>query len=164
MASLNNGEEGSVDRALFTKPDLRTTRRNFVAGASVLAGALLGTAVAGKTARADPSDTGCLNSDNQPFKCPPRDPVNCFLSGTRIATPDREVEIDRLRIGDLVMSISGEPRPVKWIGRRRLTRAPSETWNRDVAPVKVARFALDDQTPTRICIYPQHTRSIFMGC
>jgi hypothetical protein len=142
MGSADNREQGSVDRALFYKPDWKMSRRNFVAGVSVLAGAIVGAVAVGKTARADPSDTGCDSSNITPFKC-----TNCFLSGTRIATPDKELEIDKLRIGDLVASGSGGPRPIKWIGRRRVVRAPCESWDPDVAPVRIARFALDGQTP-----------------
>ena len=45
------------------------------------------------------------------------------------------------------MTSSGKPKPIKWIGRNHYTRAPSEAWHPDVAPVKVARFALDGRTP-----------------
>ena len=78
----------------------------------------------------------------------PAEPTHhCFISGTRIATPDKEVAIDELRIGDLVMTSSGKPKPIKWIGRNHYTRAPSEAWHPNVAPVKVASFALDGRMP-----------------
>ena len=87
---------------------------------------------------------------------------NCFLSGTRIATPDEEVAIDELRIGDLVMTSSGKPKPIKWIGRNHYTRAPSEAWHPDVAPVKVARFALDGRTPhTDLYLSPAHALYLY---
>ena len=119
--------------------NLKTSRRNFIAGTSTLGLALMGP-LKSKVAKAQDLP-GCDPSGQTPQKC------ECFLEGTRIATPKNEVEIEKLRIGDLVMSASGEPKPIKWIGRIRFTRALGQTWSPDVAPVKIARFALDDNTP-----------------
>jgi hypothetical protein len=146
-----------TDYSLLAKPDLRTSRRNFLAAASTLAtaGVLwagLGTSPATAKDKPHPDnnglDQGC-DQPGDPKKCDDfEDPEhNCFLSGTRIATPDREVAIDELRIGDLVMTVSRKPKPIKWIGRNHYTREPSEAWDRKLAPVKVARFALDGRTP-----------------
>jgi hypothetical protein len=41
----------------------------------------------------------------------------CFAEGSRIATPDGEVEVERLAVGDLVTTLTG-PRPVVWLGQR----------------------------------------------
>lgn len=129
----------------FAKPNLNTSRRNFIAGASVLAGALVATAVSGKRALAAPP--GCdLGSDAVETHNPN---CHCFLAGTRIATPNGEVEIEKLRIGDVVMTVSGEPKPIKWIGRNHYKRAVCESRGQDIAPIKVSRFALDDRTPCR---------------
>jgi hypothetical protein len=149
MASKDNKDIQGTDYSHLAKPDLMTSRRNFIAAASTLAsaGILLGVGLAASPARAQGANDGlfpgCSPSGGSPSKC---DEHHCFLSGTRIATPDGDVAIDELRIGDLVMS-SGGPKPIKWIGRNHYTRAPSEAWDPDVAPVKVSRFALDGQTP-----------------
>ena len=41
----------------------------------------------------------------------------CFAAGTRIATPSGEVPIEFLVVGGTVLTLSGEPRPITWIGK-----------------------------------------------
>src|SRR5690348_14563998 len=100
-----------TDPAMVDEPNLRTSRRNFLAGATTLGVALTGLALSSRVAKAELP--GCVPSTDQPNKC------ECFLAGTRIATLNGEVEIEKLRIGDVVVSVSGQPKPIKWIGRRR---------------------------------------------
>lgn len=79
----------------------------------------------------------------------------CFLTGTRILTPGGEVPVEELAIGALVDTLNGTL-PVKWIGRRRFRKAAS-SWHWSVAPIRVTRFALDDQYPTRdLYLSPKH--------
>lgn len=42
--------------------------------------------------------------------------VVCFTSGTAIRTPNGDVLIDDLRIGDLVTTLDNGPQPIRWIG------------------------------------------------
>jgi hypothetical protein len=42
----------------------------------------------------------------------------CFAKGTRLLTPQGEMAVEALRIGDLVTTAAGAALPVKWIGRR----------------------------------------------
>jgi hypothetical protein len=56
--------------------------------------------------------------------------------------------VSELRIGDRVVTHSGKAKPIKWIGRNRFERRSDESWPADAMPVKVARFALDGQTPS----------------
>ncbi len=46
--------------------------------------------------------------------------VPCFTAGTRIMTPGGEVQVEDLRVGDYVTTLSGGPMPLLWVGRRRL--------------------------------------------
>jgi hypothetical protein len=81
---------------------------------------------------------------------------HCYLRGTAIGTPSGEREIGELRIGDPVVTYSGEPKPIKWIGRRRLQRDGGD-WSRDVIPVKLTRSALGDDIPHReLFLSPNH--------
>lgn len=72
----------------------------------------------------------------------------CLLRGTAILTSKGETAIEDLRIGDLVKTVRGELLPVKWIGRHVYRRA-SSTWNESVVPIRIRRFALDEQTPRK---------------
>jgi hypothetical protein len=81
---------------------------------------------------------------------------NCFLRGTLIQTPEGEVAIEALKVGDLVDTLRG-PVPVKWIGRQRFEKTTAE-WHWSVAPVRVARFALSDEYPRRdLILSPNHS-------
>lgn len=42
----------------------------------------------------------------------------CFTAGTMILTPDGEVQIEDLEIGDLVMTKDHGAQPVRWLGKR----------------------------------------------
>jgi hypothetical protein len=42
----------------------------------------------------------------------------CFMAGTRIAASEGKISVDDLSVGSLVLTASGEPRPVRWLGHR----------------------------------------------
>ncbi|CBV42697.1 Hint domain-containing protein [Halomonas elongata] len=70
---------------------------------------------------------------------------NCFAAGTMIATPDGEVPVESLSIGDPVLTASGEVVPVKWIGRQSVHRlfAGGQT------PVRIKEGALAPGQPNQ---------------
>lgn len=71
----------------------------------------------------------------------------CFLPGTQIATPDGERAIETLQIGDLISTLSGVEKPVKWIGRMSIAL---NRFNRETAlPVCIHQGALGNGLPTR---------------
>jgi hypothetical protein len=74
-----------------------------------------------------------------------------------IRTPTGEREISTLAIGELVVTYSGQEKPIKWIGRRSLRRDDGQRWGVDVAPIKVARAAFADGVPHRdLYLSPWH--------
>ena len=81
---------------------------------------------------------------------------NCFGRGTLILTAHGEVPVENLANGALVMTTNGAL-PVKWVGRRTIRRNASAFWHPSVVPIRVSRFAIDDQTPQRdLYLSPEH--------
>ncbi len=82
--------------------------------------------------------------------------VTCFLHGTRIATPDGEVPVETLRIGDLVLTGGGIARPVKWLGRRSYPREIVAA-QPQLRPVRLAAGSLGRGLPRRdLYVSPLH--------
>jgi hypothetical protein len=80
----------------------------------------------------------------------------CFTSGTRILTPDGEVEVDDLAIGDLVTTLDGNPQAIRWIGSKKLSRLDLIA-NPKIRPVLVRSDALGPGMPrTNLLVSPQH--------
>jgi Hint domain len=73
----------------------------------------------------------------------------CFLRGTQIWTPFGEKRIENLRINDLVVTSSGEAKPIQWVWARRFERERGQKWPEEIAPIRVAQSALRPGTPHR---------------
>jgi uncharacterized repeat protein (TIGR03803 family) len=95
----------------------------------------------GTTNRGGPSDAGTV------FELTDSGFVICFLPGTQIATPDGERAIEHLRVGDTVITLRGEVRPIIWIGEGRV-RAPHGSSGM-ATPIIVRKGALADDVPYR---------------
>jgi Hint domain len=72
-------------------------------------------------------------------------PAVCFAAGTRIRTPRGDVLVETLETGDLVLTASGDMRPVKWMGHRDVDfrRTPN------ASPGQPIRIAADTFGPAR---------------
>lgn len=82
--------------------------------------------------------------------------VTCYRRGTMIATPTGERAIESLAAGDLVLTKSGEARPIVWIGHRhvdcRRHPKPEKVW-----PVCMRAGAFGDFMPRRdLWLSPDH--------
>lgn len=118
-----------------------SARRNFLglAGAAAAMFPLVAQAKGKKWWKRDSKPKG--KSEGNPM---------CFLRGTSIKTPTGEACIEGLRPGDLVETVRGEARAVKWIGHGVYKR-------NSVIPIRVARHALDERTPRRdLYLSPGH--------
>jgi autotransporter passenger strand-loop-strand repeat protein len=80
----------------------------------------------------------------------------CFTHGTAIRTPNGDMPVQALRVGDRVTTVSGAARPIIWIGQRSLdcNRHPlPET----VRPVRIAAEAFGPGLPVRdLHLSPDH--------
>jgi hypothetical protein len=85
----------------------------------------------------------------------------CFCRGTLIWTERGEVAVEDLAIGDEVVVLSGDARPIKWVGRRAYD-GRFVTANRAVLPIRIEAGALDDGVPTRdLWVSPEH--ALYIG-
>lgn len=82
--------------------------------------------------------------------------LSCFVAGTRILTPDGEVPVEALRVGDQIVLHGGGTAPIRWIGRRRLVCARHPAPER-ILPVRIAAGALLPGVPKRdLLVSPDH--------
>ena len=73
-----------------------------------------------------------------------------------IQTKRGQKKVEKLKIGDKVMTMSGEARPIKWIGRRSYGRR-FIMGRKDILPICIKAGALDDNVPKRdLWISPNH--------
>ncbi len=104
--------------------------------------------------------TGFVHAKDQGEKdfTDPNEPIEivCFGDGTLIATPNGECAIESLVEGDLVLTQDHGPQPIRWIGRRHLTKYDLQA-NPDLAPILVTTGALGTGVPSRdLILSPQH--------
>lgn len=82
--------------------------------------------------------------------------VVCFTKGTEIATPTGARLIETLNIGDLVITHDNGLKPIKWIGKKKITGARQYAFAH-LRPVKIKKDALGPNTPQKdIWLSPQH--------
>jgi len=115
----------------------RRTRRNVLAAGGLLAGAVLSQLGASKANAGNGNGNGNGGSHGHA----------CFLRGTRLLTPSGERKIEELRIDDPVTTLSGETKPITWIGRRVYKRSTGTSYPESVLPIRVAKGALGPDAP-----------------
>jgi hypothetical protein len=82
--------------------------------------------------------------------------VPCYVTGTRIATPQGEIPVDKLVVGDLVQARHAGRTAITWIGHRHIDccRHPKP---RDVWPVRLYPGAFGTGMPHRdLWLSPDH--------
>ena len=121
----------------------RRTRRNLIK-----IGAILAFAALDNVSKTDPASANCGNNKPVGEGCETGTAHNCFLKGTTIRTASGDRKIESLAIGDLLPTMFGGLRPIKWIGRYPFRKSdPSKPWVKDALPVRIARSALASDVP-----------------
>jgi hypothetical protein len=81
--------------------------------------------------------------------------VPCYCPGTLIRTDSGDVPVESLAIGDGVVTVSGESRAIKWIGRRVVSTVFAEPLR--FLPIRIKVSALADNVPSRdLLLSPDH--------
>lgn len=84
--------------------------------------------------------------DAGPFVSTSAGPTICFLPETRIATPSGEVAAGSLKVGDYVTTLDNGPRPILWVGLKRMRFRPGDG---AFKPYRIKQGALGDGLPKR---------------
>jgi hypothetical protein len=86
----------------------------------------------------------------------PGEQAPCFAAGTHIVTPQGEVLVENLHIGDTVCTASGDHRRVRWIGHRHVRWRARSGQDLD-QPVRVCAGAIATRQPLRdLLVSPGH--------
>lgn len=142
-------EEGPRSKALHSP-----ARRHFF---HIVAAAASCAAVAGLSTGARANYKSRFPPQNPGPEPGPNPNTACFLRGTPILTPAGEVPVEALSIGDRVLTVSGESRPIKWIGQRTYRESATARWPETIEPIRVARSALADNVPNAdLYVSPLH--------
>ncbi|GES46735.1 type I secretion protein [Rhizobium dioscoreae] len=81
--------------------------------------------------------------------------TSCFLRGTLIRTPEGDIPVEDLRVGDLVVTHKGVAE-IKWVGRRRLDPKAIDK-PRDTLPIRIRIGAFAENIPSRdLYVSPDH--------
>ncbi len=81
--------------------------------------------------------------------------VACFCPGTAIRTPGGEVAVERLRVGDAVVTADCRVATVRWVGAQAIARRDADSLR--VAPVRIRAGALAEGVPRRdLLLSPGH--------
>jgi hypothetical protein len=134
------------------KPQRIRTRRQLLRATAVSAASIPFLALSRNSASAQVGATPPLPSTPPlPLRGGP-----CLLKGTKISTPSGERPVQELQIGDEVQTLAGR-KTIKWIGYSKFIKKEGRAWQDSVMPIRVARFAIDDQTPYRdLYLSPLH--------
>ncbi len=84
------------------------------------------------------------------------DDATCFCRGTRILTPLGDVEVEDLNIGDWVVTASGTPQKIRWIGRRSYA-ARMLAGKKSLLPIRFRAGSIGEGLPERdLRVSPAH--------
>jgi hypothetical protein len=81
--------------------------------------------------------------------------IACYYAGTMIATPNGEVAVETLAIGDMVLLHDGSVAPVRWMGRNTVMKMFAD--KNKALPIRIKKDALAANVPSRdLLVSPDH--------
>jgi hypothetical protein len=100
-------------------------------------------------------------STNTPFGLTTITAPSCFARGTSLLTPTGPRRVEDLADGDLMLTVSGQVQPVKWVGSTHV-QCNSHRQPGRVMPVRIAAGAFGTGLPERdLFLSPEH--AVFHG-
>ncbi len=88
--------------------------------------------------------------------------IICFTDTTFIATPSGGTRVSELAPGDLVMTRDSGPKPILWIGRRRVSGARLHVMPQ-MRPIRLRANALGQDMPGGDILVSPHHRMVVQG-
>ena len=83
-------------------------------------------------------------------------PVPCFVKGAMIRTDRGDVAVEALQPGDLILTADHGAQPLRWIGRRTISRGLLAVYPQ-FRPIRIAAGALGPSVPDAdLLVSPQH--------
>ena len=80
--------------------------------------------------------------------------ATCFTAGTAIRTPNGEVLIDTLQVGDMVTTMDNGAQPIRWIGTQRLSHRQLQA-RPNLRPILIRQGLLG--ATRNLLVSPQHS-------
>lgn len=88
--------------------------------------------------------------------------ANCFLTGTRIATPHGPRAIEALGRGDLILTADGRAIPIIWVWRQEILNL--QGLSEDRTPILISANALGEGRPARDLVVTADHAMALGGC
>ncbi|MEM9911468.1 MAG: Hint domain-containing protein [Pseudomonadota bacterium] len=92
----------------------------------------------------------------------PIEDVPCFLDGTLIRTPSGDTLIENLKSGDLVTTLDGTAKRIRWVGRRKVTPLELQFFP-ELKPIVISSYAIERFAPTRPLSVSANHRVMLVG-
>jgi hypothetical protein len=78
---------------------------------------------------------------------PNTDLIACFGGGTLIGTPAGEVQVEKLNVGDMVLTLTSGPREIRWIGKGKVVAISGQ--RTPETPVIIHKHAIEANVPNQ---------------
>lgn len=83
----------------------------------------------------------------------------CFTKGVLIRCASGDVQVEKLKLGDIVVAVDGTLHEIKWIGKRSLTNAELKR-KPHLAPVRIRAGAVCNNLPSSDLVVSQQHRML----